>query len=101
MVAVVRDQSGASDDYTLECQFTVPATNITLQGNIDWIIDNTIVQKSYVWTVSDGDNTMSYSGQMNRSSLTNLPYGTKVHFKEIFCMPGISSLVLQSFNCIC
>ena len=83
---IVRDQSGTSDDYTLECRFTVAASNVSLQANIDWIIDETIVQKSFVWTVASGEN-MSYSIHMNRSSLTNLPPGTKVQYKQRFCIP--------------
>ncbi|RUS80662.1 hypothetical protein EGW08_011566, partial [Elysia chlorotica] len=94
---IVRDQLGASDDYTLECQFTVPASNISLQANIDWIIDETIVQKAYAWTVPDEEN-LSYSSHMNRSSLTNLPPGTKLSCGVSLCVNDSCADTLGGFR---
>lgn len=75
VATIKQDPTGNLDDYTLACDFNVLKSNITLQAEIKWFIDGTVVEKSLNWT---SVNESAYTVYMNRSKLTGLKYGTQV-----------------------
>ncbi|XP_035827995.1 uncharacterized protein LOC118477191 [Aplysia californica] len=94
--SIVKDPSGGSEDYTLSCNFKTPdSTNATLQANIEWLVDNTVVEVSNIWT-NQGDQ--EYNAHMNRAKLTNLAYGTKLSCGVSLCLNESCSETIGAFR---
>lgn len=71
MAQIERDPTGGEKDFTLVCSWNAIETNSSLRYNVEWFIDDTIVQEDHL-------NNSFNRAYMSRSLLKALPYATRV-----------------------
>ncbi|KAK7469526.1 hypothetical protein BaRGS_00036472, partial [Batillaria attramentaria] len=85
------DPSGGDSNYTLSCSWQQVESNATLQYPVEWLIDNKIVQED----VLDENATKAF---MDRSHLTNLPYGTQLSCAVSACEVESCNITTGTFR---